>query len=99
MNDKCLPLREKRVKKQQQPDWMTYEIIQCMAQRDHFKSIYDILEHVQGMRKTKKTPGPTAWPEMRDSQRNVLRAQNFAKFWSVSIIQPDIKGISSELRS
>jgi hypothetical protein len=39
------------------------------------------------------------WPEMRDSQRNVLRAQNFAKFWSVSIIQPDIKGISSELRS
>jgi hypothetical protein len=29
----------------------------------------------------------------------VLRAQNFAKFWSVSIIQPDIKGISSEFRS
>ena len=40
-----------------------------------------------------------SWPEMRDSQRNVLRAQNFAKLWSVSIIQPDIKGISSELRS
>ena len=39
------------------------------------------------------------WPEMRDSQRNVLRAQKFAKFWSVSIIQPDIKSISSELRS
>jgi hypothetical protein len=29
-----------------------------------------------------------AWPEMRDSQRNVLRAQKFVKFWSVSIIQP-----------
>jgi hypothetical protein len=36
--DKHLPLREKRVKKQQQPDWMTYEIIQCMVQRDNFKS-------------------------------------------------------------
>ena len=41
----------------------------------------------------------SSWPEMRDSQRNVLRAQKFAKFRSVSIIQPDIKGISSELRS
>jgi hypothetical protein len=45
-----------------------------------------------------KPPNPQ-WPEMRDSQRNVLRAQKFAKFWSVSKIQPDIKGNSSELRS
>jgi hypothetical protein len=45
MIDKHLPLREKRVKKQQQPDWMTYEIIQCMAQRDHFKSINDMVNY------------------------------------------------------
>ena len=42
---KHLPLREKQVKKQQQPDWMTYEIIQCMAQRDHFKSINDMVNY------------------------------------------------------
>ena len=45
MIDKHLPLREKRVKKQQQPDWMTYEIIQCMAKRDHFKSINDMVNY------------------------------------------------------
>ena len=31
--------------KKQQPDWMTYEIIQCMAQRDHFKSINDMVNY------------------------------------------------------
>ena len=45
MIDKHLPLREKRVKKQQQPDWMTYEIIQCMSQRDNFKSINDTVNY------------------------------------------------------
>ncbi len=39
--DRHLPWREKRVKRQKQPDWMTDDILHKMAQRDHFKSIND----------------------------------------------------------
>ena len=40
--DKHLPWKEKRVKRDKQPEWMTDEILQSMSQRDHFKSINDM---------------------------------------------------------
>ena len=43
--DKHLPWREKRVKRQKQPDWMTNEIMQCIALRNHFKSLNDMVNY------------------------------------------------------
>ena len=39
--NKHAPLKEKRVKKAKQPDWMTDDILKEMSQRDHYKSIGD----------------------------------------------------------
>ena len=37
--DKHLPFKTKRVKRIKQPDWMTTDILECMRQRDHCKSV------------------------------------------------------------
>ena len=37
--DKHLPFKPKSVKRIKQPDWMTHDILECMRQRDHCKSV------------------------------------------------------------
>ncbi len=39
--DKHAPLREKRVKRNKQPEWMNEDNLQHMSQRDHYKEIGD----------------------------------------------------------
>ncbi len=39
--DKQAPLKEKRVKIANQPEWITEETLQKMAERDHYKDIGD----------------------------------------------------------
>ncbi len=39
--DKHGPLKEKRVQIANQPKWITEEILQKMAERDHYKDIGD----------------------------------------------------------
>ncbi len=39
--DRHLPWREKRVKTPKRPDWITNEILENIAQRDHFKSLHN----------------------------------------------------------
>jgi hypothetical protein len=43
--DKHSPWREKRVKRQKQPDWLTNEIMQCIAMSNHFKSLNDMVNY------------------------------------------------------
>jgi hypothetical protein len=70
-----LPLREKQVKKQQQPDWMTYEIIQCMAQRDHFKSINDMKLTIR--QRTLKFSGATLYNSLPRATRQSTSLSSF----------------------
>ena len=43
--DKHLPWKERRVKRKQQPKWLTDDIIQCMSKRDQFKRRNDTVNY------------------------------------------------------
>ena len=43
--DKHVPLKQHRVKKVKQPDWLTSEIIDSIKTRDHFKAIGDMTQY------------------------------------------------------
>ena len=43
--DKHAPLKQHRVKKVKQPDWLTPEIIDSIKTRDHYKAIGDTSEY------------------------------------------------------
>jgi hypothetical protein len=43
--DKHLPTKTKRVKRTKQPEWMTHDILECMRDRDHCKSVKDYVAY------------------------------------------------------